>query len=392
MISIIYLFALFATMLNGIISIFLSAITFQLTNYLGNVFWASGFTTTIATLFLIPFIFCGTISLSEMKIYETKWWWWITVILTSVIFYISIALTPAIIGFSLLVVTSLVGQLSTSIIIDHYGLFNIQRRNISIFRISCVAIAFLGTILIEFGDLFSIGALNEQQQQQQQQQQQHYESKQFLFTNFGLFQLNSQLNFQSNFQSNSQSNSLTDTLVFIICIFINFIIGCLLSIQAALNQQMKLKLGTPFRSALVVIGGNCISQILLSSIIFFINYPQVVHFNEQFNHWWIWVGGILSAYITFVSNFAPAILGLAPFFLIIVSFQLGVSLLFDTIGAFGVKPIAISILRLIGLIITFSASIGVQIESFKQSQSQSQTQLQSQSQSQSKNHEQLKDP
>jgi len=72
--------------------------------------------------------------------------------------------------------------------------------------------------------------------------------------------------------------------------------------------------------------------------------------------WWTWSGGVLGVLVVAASNYAVRRAGAALFGVLVVASQLATSAIIDHLGLFGQTPIAVTPLRLAGLVLLAGAA------------------------------------
>lgn len=80
---------------------------------------------------------------------DTKWWHWIGGLLGGYLVFAATFLAP-IVGAGMLVGLILMGQLSTAVILDHFGLIGFERKPINASKILGVVLLASGVVLIRF--------------------------------------------------------------------------------------------------------------------------------------------------------------------------------------------------------------------------------------------------
>lgn len=80
---------------------------------------------------------------------DTKWWHWTGGLLGGYLVFAATFLAP-IVGAGMLVALILMGQLSTAVILDHFGLIGFEKKPINARRIIGVLILASGVVLIRF--------------------------------------------------------------------------------------------------------------------------------------------------------------------------------------------------------------------------------------------------
>lgn len=130
-------------------------------------------------------------------------------------------------------------------------------------------------------------------------------------------------------------------------VFLAIASGAVLPIQAALNTKMGKAVGDPVYAALIsfVVGSV---GLFLYALVTKVDLSQISHAGTV--NWSVWTAGLLGAfYVAAVIILVPKI-GTALTFGLVVAGQLGLSLLLDHYGLFGVPIHAINWQRIAGII------------------------------------------
>jgi len=124
--------------------------------------------------------------------------------------------------------------------------------------------------------------------------------------------------------------------------------GAMLPIQAGLNAKMGRAVGDPVYASLIsfVVG---VLVLLVYALIIKVDFTQISQAGTA--HWSVWAAGLLGAsYVTAVIILVPKI-GAALTFGLVVTGQLGVSLLLDHYGLLGLPVHAFNWQRLLGVLL-----------------------------------------
>ncbi len=131
-------------------------------------------------------------------------------------------------------------------------------------------------------------------------------------------------------------------------LLIAVIAGAMLPIQAGLNAKMGKAVGDPVYAALIsfVVGSLAL---LVYGVIAKMDFSQIIQASNA--HWTVWTAGLLGVfYITAVIILVPKI-GVALTFGLVVTGQLGLSLVLDHFGLLGLPVHAINWQRLAGVLL-----------------------------------------
>ncbi len=137
-------------------------------------------------------------------------------------------------------------------------------------------------------------------------------------------------------------------------ILLAIVSGAVLPIQAALNGKMGKAVGDPVYAALIsfVIGSvGLLAYVLISK-------TQLSSISEATQvNWTVWMAGILGAfYVACVIILAPK-LGVALTFGLVVTGQLGVSLIIDHYGLIGIPIREISWQKILGILMIIAGVV-----------------------------------
>jgi transporter family-2 protein len=142
-----YLFILFA-FIAGIVLPVQASINAQLKNYVGTPLIASTISFLVGLLaLLIGTLIHGTWNLGK-NLTSAPWWIWTGGLLGAFYVLATIVLIPRL-GAATTVACVLAGQVVVSIIIDHFGLFQVTINQISIPRLFGAVLIIVGVILVQ---------------------------------------------------------------------------------------------------------------------------------------------------------------------------------------------------------------------------------------------------
>ncbi len=132
----------------------------------------------------------------------------------------------------------------------------------------------------------------------------------------------------------------------IIFLTIAIISGAVLPVQASLNAKLGRAIGDPVYAALISFTVGSMA-LLLYAIMAKVDLTQIT--NAGSVHWSVWTAGLMGAfYVASVIILVPKI-GAALTFGLIVTGQLGLSLLLDHFGLLGLPVHAINWQRILGI-------------------------------------------
>ncbi len=129
-------------------------------------------------------------------------------------------------------------------------------------------------------------------------------------------------------------------------IIVAILMGAALSTQPAINATMSRILGSPLLAASV--------SISISLFVVFVLWLTWGKATGELSHfkslpWWVVVGGVVGAIFVAGSIVTAPVLGVALFFVCLVTGQVIGSIIIDQIGAFGLETKPINTLKLVGL-------------------------------------------
>jgi len=127
-------------------------------------------------------------------------------------------------------------------------------------------------------------------------------------------------------------------------------IGIALTIQTALNSQLREYLNSPLQSALL---SFLVGTILLAILVFFqpVEKPSFATFVQL--PWYLWLGGFLGVYAISLSIYAAPKLGFLTLSGLIIFGQLITSMILDHFGLLGTEKTPINWQRLLGGVVIF---------------------------------------
>lgn len=122
--------------------------------------------------------------------------------------------------------------------------------------------------------------------------------------------------------------------------------GALVAVQVALNGRMQTAIGSPGLSALISLG---VGLIVLLPVVATgqLGHPRLGGLAQA--PWWAWLGGVCGATFLVATVIGLPRIGAALMLAAVLLGQLAMGLVIDTLGWFGVAPIALSPMRLVGM-------------------------------------------
>lgn len=127
-------------------------------------------------------------------------------------------------------------------------------------------------------------------------------------------------------------------------------IGIALSIQTAINTQLREYLYSPLQAALF---SFLIGTIVLAVLVFFqqSEKPNLQHLFHI--PWHLWIGGMLGVYAISLSIYTAPKLGFLTLSGLIIFGQISTSMLLDQLGVLGNEKIPLNWQRLLGGVVIF---------------------------------------
>jgi bacterial/archaeal transporter family-2 protein len=124
--------------------------------------------------------------------------------------------------------------------------------------------------------------------------------------------------------------------------------GAALTLQAAWNARLRMATGSPVLTTMISITVTLVTLFTLwvSGVT---NRGSVPAFGSVPK--WAWLGGICAAYYLIASLVALPKLGAAPVFALVIAGQVLTAVLLDTVGAFGVPQVPLSMTKIVGAVL-----------------------------------------
>ena len=127
-------------------------------------------------------------------------------------------------------------------------------------------------------------------------------------------------------------------------------IGIAMSLQNALNTQLREYLQSPLQAALL---SFLVGTIVLALLVFFQSVEKPTLNTLIQIPWFLWLGGFLGVYAISLSIYAVPKLGFLTLTGVIIFGQISMSMLLDHFGWFGTEKTPIHWQRLLGSIVIF---------------------------------------
>jgi len=226
----------------------------------------------------------------------------------------AIVLTP-VLGFGLYFISCISGQIVSSVVIDHFGLFWSDIRTLSIPNALGVVLAMVGIFI------FSIEVVLEE-----------YDGE--------------------------NSN---DIVVIVACSALSVFVGSCLTVQSSLNGKLKLLMkGTAYVVTLISFSSSIVVLFVVSILSYCLKWDWFV-FDAEALEWYIFNGGFLGPFIVGIYVICPQYIGFSGTFIAGILGYLGSSVLFDQFGVFGVEPTPVTVWKALGVLSVFVASVLINV-------------------------------
>ncbi|GAC1365821.1 MAG: hypothetical protein NVSMB42_25700 [Herpetosiphon sp.] len=132
------------------------------------------------------------------------------------------------------------------------------------------------------------------------------------------------------------------------------LIGVGLAVQGGVNAQLRLFVGSPFRSALISV---VVSSLALLPIVLFTWSNAVVTGQSA---WWMWIGGLLGALFVVGSVILAPRLGAGTLAAALVTGQLLAAVVIDHFGWVGFSVVPVTWVRVVGVVLMFAGVLLIQ--------------------------------
>ena len=173
-----------------------------------------------------------------------------------------------------------------------------------------------------------------------------------------------QLDSLTSSNSNNKKNNNTRWEVTLLCSLIAFVIGLIDVLKSWINRRVKLYIGSPWLAASTnFINGTVVLAIIV--LIDFLTDPanKSINFNKIDNsEWYMWFGGLTGAFwMTVITIIMPGYIGYVGTFICAIFGNFVMSMIYDTLGVFGVKSTQLTWNRIVGSICVFIAVILINV-------------------------------
>ena len=127
-------------------------------------------------------------------------------------------------------------------------------------------------------------------------------------------------------------------------------IGIAMSIQTAINSQLREYVHSPLQAALL---SFLIGTIVLAFLVFFQSTPKPSLHSLVNLPWYLWFGGCLGVYAISISIYTAPKLGFLTLSALIIFGQILMSMILDQLGLFGREKIPLNGQRVLGGVVIF---------------------------------------
>lgn len=284
-----------------------TAINARLRQYVISPFVSSFISFTVGTLFLLTLsIFTGSqILLTGEQMETIPWWAYLGGVLGTIALTANILLFP-ILGSVQTVIIPIIGQIVTSVIIDHFGLFGAAKEPLTV--ISCV-----GILLLVIGVVSVIVIPN-------------YINRSKL----------------PNIENKTVQNKWMWQLL-------GLITGIAIALQVAVNGQLGVHLQSSIHAGLISCAGG--ASILLITILCQRSYKNIMLLTKEKTPLYTYIGGILGASYIFINASLVPQIGAGTVVVLVLLGQILVSLCIEHFGLFGAYVQRISNIKIIGVVL-----------------------------------------
>eukprot|EP00054_Salpingoeca_dolichothecata_P025100 m.173302 g.173302 ORF g.173302 m.173302 type:complete len:428 (+) comp25244_c0_seq2:1753-3036(+) len=143
--------------------------------------------------------------------------------------------------------------------------------------------------------------------------------------------------------------------------FGGFVGGCLLPLQTAVNRLLADYMPSKTQASLLSFYIGALALGIVSAVMSLLSSNLDDQWKFEDSRWYQYLSGFAGVFIVLGSVVLAPVVGVSLFFLAIIAGQLSASLVFDNFGAIGFDTIRATPLRIIGTIVVFFATVGMQI-------------------------------
>ena len=127
-------------------------------------------------------------------------------------------------------------------------------------------------------------------------------------------------------------------------------IGIAMSIQTAINSQLREYVHSPLQAALL---SFLVGTIVLAIFVFFQSTPKLTMYHLGQIPWFLWLGGCLGVYAISMSIYTAPKLGFLTLSGLIIFGQIAMSMIVDQFGLLGTDKTPVNWQRLLGGVVIF---------------------------------------
>jgi transporter family-2 protein len=143
----------------GAVVPFQSAINSNLARGLGHPLWATLASLLVSVLVLLPMIVALRLPLPSLAfISKAPLWMWAGGVFGVCFVALAVVLLPRL-GASGFVALALAGQVMASMLLDHFGMFGLVEKQLTVSRVFGAVLLIAGVVLIQFGGVFERSAV-----------------------------------------------------------------------------------------------------------------------------------------------------------------------------------------------------------------------------------------
>ena len=212
-----------------------------------------------------------------------------------------------VLGFALTYVIQIAGTLTFSLVMDRWGLLGMQKRTLTVRQLGGLALLIGGVIMVQ-----DPGGGDD--------------------------------------SSSSGSGDEHSTGLRVLVSILSFFSGFANPTQAALNKTVCKEVGTPFRACALSFAGGVIALGFACTVAMLATWEVTYVVTEPAPKWYYYVGGVMGAYFVTAGIVAVPQLGAATYYCLMVSSQLTVAFLFDSLGLLDYEAKKVTPLRVIGTV------------------------------------------
>jgi transporter family-2 protein len=129
--------------------------------------------------------------------------------------------------------------------------------------------------------------------------------------------------------------------------------GAFGALQAPTNATLARAVNSPVNAALISFAVGTVALAVLAFALGVRPSPSAVRALPAY----AWVGGLYGAFFVTAAAFAAPRIGLALFIALLIAGQLGMALLLDHLGAFGLPRQPVSPVRLVGVLLILAGAV-----------------------------------